>query len=86
MAVVILYFIISLLVAVLQCRPAASHWDKSIKNGSCIHLDQSYQWNSVVNLLIDFIIWSLALPVTWKLNLNTRQRLSLSLLFLLGLM
>ena len=85
-AVVVLYFVVCLLVAVFECTPVAFYWDKSIESGRCINENQFYRWNGVANLLIDFVIWSLTLPVIWHLNLNTRQKLSLSAIFLLGLL
>ncbi|KAI4168742.1 MAG: hypothetical protein LQ343_006178 [Gyalolechia ehrenbergii] len=85
-AVVLLYFIVCLFVAVFECSPVAYYWDKSIESGTCINQNQFYRWNGVANLLIDFAIWSLTLPVVWRLHLSTRQRLSLSFVFLLGLL
>ena len=81
-----LYFLVDLFVAIFECRPVAFYWDQSIKGGSCINQVQFYRWNGVANLLIDFMIWSLTLPVVWRLKLSTRQKLSLSMVFLLGIL
>ena len=83
---VILYTIVDLFVAVFECRPVAFYWDKTIEGGSCIDQAAFYRWNGVANLLIDFIIWSLTLPVIWRLQLNVKQRLSLTAVFLLGML
>lgn len=85
-SIVLLYFVVCLLVAVFECKPVSFYWDQSIENGTCIDRNQFYRWNGVANLLIDFAIWSLTLPVIWHLKLNTRQRVSLSAIFLLGLL
>ncbi|KAL8935751.1 MAG: hypothetical protein Q9211_004533 [Gyalolechia sp. 1 TL-2023] len=61
-------------------------WNKSIKGGKCIDQDKFYRLNGIANLLIDFMLWSLTLPVVWRLNLNFRQKLSVSVIFLLGLL
>ena len=84
--IVLLNFLVCVLVAVFECHPVSFYWDKSIKNGSCINETQFYRWNGVANLLVDFVIWSLTLPVIWHLNLNTRQKISLSAVFVLGLL
>ena len=84
--VVALYFIVDVLVAIFECHPVAFYWDKTIKGGKCINENQFYRWNGVANLLIDFMIWSLTLPVIWHLQLNNKQKLSLSGVFLLGLL
>lgn len=86
LAIVVLYFIVCLFVAVFECSPVSFYWDKTIETGSCINQNQFYRWNGVANLLIDFTIWSLTLPVVWQLHLSMRQRLSLSFVFVLGLL
>ena len=85
-AVVLLYFIACLLVAIFECNPVPFYWDKSIKGGSCIDQNQFYRWNGVANLLIDFVIWSLTIPVIWHLKLDIRRKILLSAIFLLGLL
>ncbi|KAL8853013.1 MAG: hypothetical protein Q9221_002161 [Calogaya cf. arnoldii] len=85
-AIVLLYFVVCLFVAVFECKPVAFYWDKSIENGTCIDQNQFYRWHGVANLLIDFLIWSLTLPVVWRLHMTLRQKLSLSFVFLLGLL
>ncbi len=81
----ILYFIVNLFVAIFECRPVEFYWDKSIKGGTCINEIQFFRWNGVANLLTDFMMWSLTLPVIWRLKLSARQKLSLSTVFLLGI-
>ena len=83
---VVLYAVIDLFVAIFECRPVAFSWDKTIQGGYCIKQADFYRWNGVANLLIDFIIWSLTLPVIWRLHMNVKQRLSLSAVFLLGIL
>ena len=54
--------------------------------GHCINQNSFYRWNAVANLLIDFIIWTLTLPVIWTLSLSRRQKWSLSGVLALGLL
>ncbi|KAI4108055.1 MAG: hypothetical protein LQ339_002327 [Xanthoria mediterranea] len=86
LTVVFLYFIVCVLIAILECQPVGFYWDKSIQGGKCIDQYQFYRWNGVANLLIDFLIWSLTLLVIWHLNLSLRQKISLSVIFALGLL
>ena len=85
-AIVLQYFIVCLFVAVFECKPVAFYWDKSIENGTCINQKQFYRWNGVANLLIDFLVWMLTLPLVWRLHLSLRQKLSLSFVLVLGLL
>lgn len=84
--VVILCFIVDVLVAIFECKPVSYFWDKSIPGGTCINQDQFFRWNGAANLLIDFMILTLTVPVVWHLKLKTRQKLSLAVIFLLGLL
>ena len=82
----VLYFLVDMLVAIFECTPVAYFWDKSIHGGTCINQDQFFRWNGVANLLIDFMILTLTMPMIWRLRLQTRQKLSLTVVFLLGLL
>ncbi|KAM0805101.1 hypothetical protein BDR22DRAFT_817585 [Usnea florida] len=84
-SVVLLYYVIALFVAVFECTPVPFYWDKNIKGGTCIDQNSFYRWNGVANLLIDFMILSLTMPMVWRLKLEIRQKISLSSIFLLGL-
>ena len=72
--IVVLYFIVDLLVGALECSPVPFFWDKTIKGGTCINQNQFYRWNGVANLLIDFMVLTLTLPLIWRLKLKSRQK------------
>ncbi|KAL8967476.1 MAG: hypothetical protein Q9183_002902 [Haloplaca sp. 2 TL-2023] len=74
-----------LFVAVFECDPVALYWDVSLE-GECIDQNAFYRWNGVANLLIDFGILLLPVPMIWRLNLPTRDKVSLTAIFLLGLL
>lgn len=82
--IVILYYIVDFSVAVFECKPVAYFWNKKIEGGTCINQNQFFRWNGVANLLIDFMILTLTMPLIWSLNLKDRQKASLSAVFLLG--
>ena len=83
--VVLGYWIAMTILAFLGCTPFARNWDKAIA-GSCVNLVAFFRWNGITNLLIDFLILLLPLPMVWRLNVGTRQKLELSGTFLLGLL
>lgn len=85
-ALVIANSVVCIIVAVFKCRPVGLFRDESIDDGSCIDRIQFYRWNGVANLVLDFAIWTLPLPVTFQLQMNIRQKLSVSAVFLLGLL
>lgn len=83
---VVLYFIVVVLVAILECKPVSYIWDKSIPGGTCINRYEFYRWNGVANLILDFMVLTLSMPVIWHLQLKSRQKVSLTVVFLLGLL
>ena len=82
----IVHFVISFFVTLFECRPIEFYWDKSIRRGTCIDQMSFYRWNGAINLVMDILVWSLTLPVIWRMNSSTRQKGSLTAIFLLGLL
>ncbi|KAI9843173.1 MAG: hypothetical protein M1838_002736 [Thelocarpon superellum] len=82
--IVLFYFIANLLAAIFECKPVSFYWDKTISGGTCVDSTAFYRWNGVANLLIDFIILTLTIPMIWRLNFALKQKISVTALFLLG--
>ncbi|KAF1997766.1 hypothetical protein P154DRAFT_403800, partial [Amniculicola lignicola CBS 123094] len=68
----------------LICQPMAFHWDKTIAGGHCGDLKKFYLWNGLQNLVSDVAIIVLPMSVLWKLQLPWSKRVSLSLVFGVG--
>lgn len=81
---VIGYWIATTILAFLGCTPFAYNWDKTL-DGHCVNLVTFFRWNGICNLLLDFLILLLPLPMVWRLNIAPRQKIELSAIFLLGL-
>ncbi|KAL8824094.1 MAG: hypothetical protein Q9191_005304 [Dirinaria sp. TL-2023a] len=82
--VVILYFVANLFAAIFECKPVAAYWDHTIPGAKCVDTVAFYRWNGVANLLIDFMILTLTMPMVWRLSLKLKQKVILTGLFLLG--
>ena len=85
-SIVLLHYVIALFIGIFECTPVAFYWDKTIIGGTCINENKFYQWIGVANLLIDFMILCLTMPMVWRLQLDILQNISLSGIFLLGLL
>jgi len=83
--VVLGYWIACTILAFLGCDPFARNWNKKI-SGTCVNLVKFFIWNGISNLLIDFLILLLPIPIVWRLSAPTRQKLELSSIFLFGLL
>ncbi|CAK7209847.1 hypothetical protein SCUCBS95973_000580 [Sporothrix curviconia] len=71
------------LVSVLACRPIRGFWDRTVAANCVPSLPQWYV-NAAGNIATDVIIFTLPIPVLWRLNLPRSQRLSLIGIFCLG--
>lgn len=87
-----LYFIAFLLVgfliacpivAVAGCHPVSYYWNKN-QPGWCINEVHFYRGNGIANVVLDFVIFCLPIPMTMRLNTNLRQKLILSSIFAIG--
>ncbi|KAG9228946.1 hypothetical protein BJ875DRAFT_216408 [Amylocarpus encephaloides] len=73
--------LISGLVGTLGCRPLSFLWDKSILGGKCININLFFRWVSFPNIVTDFAVLVLPLPMVWNLHTSRNQKVGLLLTF-----
>lgn len=81
----LLWFLVAVLAEILQCSPvsAAFHLN-SLTPDQCIDL-QTYRWGCAIsNLVLDVVVATLPIPVIWSLQLDQRQKIMLTTVFLFG--
>ncbi|KAL9134164.1 MAG: hypothetical protein Q9175_004658 [Cornicularia normoerica] len=83
MSYVILYAFASIIATVVQCTPLERIWDHAVP-GTCINLTAFWYANASANIIGDFLILALPMPVIRSLQLPQRQRLGLIVVFALG--
>lgn len=67
----------------LQCRPLRAYWDKSI-DGHCFNGNEFFIVNQAFNILMDFIILALPVPMIWGLQRAWQDKLALNGVFAIG--
>ncbi|BCS21235.1 uncharacterized protein APUU_21667S [Aspergillus puulaauensis] len=67
----------------LQCRPLRSYWDHSI-NGTCFDSNEFIIVNQIFNVIMDFVILALPVPMIWNLQRAWQDKLALNGVFALG--
>lgn len=85
MTIVWLWAISIVLETMLLCRPLAYNWDTSIK-GTCGQRNATYVVAGTLNLVTDLMVMALPIPHIWKLQLNVAKKLTLYLVFSMGLL
>lgn len=68
---------------VLTCRPLAKYWDP-LQPGVCEDSLASLVALSSCNIIADLTIVFLPLPMVWGLQITTRRKIELSIIFALG--
>ncbi|KAJ3474935.1 hypothetical protein NLG97_g9637 [Lecanicillium saksenae] len=71
------------LVCALQCRPLRGYWDKRV-DAKCIDGNQFFIVNQIFNVIMDFVLLGLPLPIILRLNRSWRERIALAGVFALG--
>ncbi|KAF4279875.1 hypothetical protein CNMCM8689_002986 [Aspergillus fumigatus] len=81
---VILWLITMEILLGLQCRPISRFWDSDVP-GECLNLIKFTYFTNITNLLTDIWIFSMPLPVIFKLQMSRNRKIALSFLFSIGL-
>lgn len=66
------------------CIPIAFYYDRTIKGGSCKNQAISGSVNGGLSLLGDISILILPVPMMWRLKMNTRRKIGICGIFMLG--
>lgn len=80
------FYVTTIFLSFLKCRPLAYSWDKSIPGGHCMNINEVYRWINLPNILTDVAILVLPLPVIWGLHASKDQKVGLTVTFLTGSM
>lgn len=83
MSIIAGWQVAQIFVQIFACIPVQASWDKTIM-GKCQSIRVSRDMNSIANIVTDFIILILPLPVIWRLALPRNQKIALSSIFGLG--
>ncbi|KAJ5926291.1 hypothetical protein N7516_008064 [Penicillium verrucosum] len=66
-----------------QCRPLRAYWDHSVE-GTCFDAQEFIIVNQAFNVLMDFVILFLPIPMIWNLHRAWQDKLALNGVFALG--
>lgn len=79
------WFIVAVLVNIFQCRPFnAAFGSHQSPRDHCINFQAFYWGICASNMALDIMVLCLPMRTIWKLQLATKQKVLLSVIFLLG--
>jgi hypothetical protein len=79
------WVVAAMLQNLLWCIPIDFAWDKTIPGGRCGSLEKSYYSGHIIIFIQDFILAVMPIPVLWKLQMNTRKKIGISVMFAIGI-
>lgn len=65
------------------CRPFSFYWRSDIK-GRCGNIQLGLLVIAIFNLILDFLLILLPMPVLWKLKMPTTRKIGVSIVFSMG--
>jgi hypothetical protein len=77
------YYIACTVTFVLQCYPAYAFWVPTAAE-HCINRNVFYMAAAVLGMCSDIVLVLTPIPILWKLNMSTRKKLQVSVVFFLG--
>lgn len=83
-ALVSVYSVAYFFLSIFGCSPVEASWDLSIVEPTCVDKLTLYMVLSIANIVMDFCTLALPVPVVLSLQMATRQKISLLLLFATG--
>lgn len=81
---VVCYSIPQIFCAIFQCTPIDANWDPTVKVNFCINIDVAATVLAGLNVLTDFALLILPMPLLYQLQMPTTQKYQIMGTFLLG--
>lgn len=83
-AIMVGYSIAIIFALVFACNPVEKAWDSTITTGSCINRSGLYIATAVTNIVTDFALIILPIPLVVSLQMPKVQKIYLVLIFAIG--
>ncbi|RYP57738.1 hypothetical protein DL770_010594 [Monosporascus sp. CRB-9-2] len=83
----VIFYAVGTIVGLFQCIPREKVWNPLFEGGSCpINMHAHNRASGIINLVSDFCILALPQKVIWNMNMSRSKRLSVSVLFAIGIL
>ena len=82
-SLVILSTVVISILTIFQCHPIRYFWNRDLK-GACLDVNALAYANSAMSIIQDVAIVALPIPVVWGLQMNTKKKVSVGIMFALG--
>ncbi|PYI03136.1 hypothetical protein BO78DRAFT_323449 [Aspergillus sclerotiicarbonarius CBS 121057] len=83
-AIVVLYWVASILTIALLCRPINANWNITVHR-TCGDVAKTEYASAGFNLAVDLVVVTLPMPIVWSLQMPKEKKVTVTAAFLLGL-
>ncbi|KAK3339821.1 hypothetical protein B0T25DRAFT_489625 [Lasiosphaeria hispida] len=85
LAVVVIYNVLTIVMVLTACVPLAAFWDfELLSRGAYCHNKSMWWAKTYLQVIVDFLIYLLPMPVIIRVKFQTRQKVLLFVLFAMG--
>lgn len=81
--VLMAWFFAALFCSIFNCYPISKAWKPSV-SGFCLDYGVVTLVIGIANILLDFTLLGLPMPLLWNLHVSTRRKVLLMFMFALG--
>jgi hypothetical protein len=71
-------------ITIFACHPVAYFWDRDIKGGQCLNINNIAYAMAALSIAEDLAIVALPFPVLVRLQMSTSKKVGIGLMFVLG--
>lgn len=80
---IVIWALTAFFCSIFLCYPIESSWNPTI-DGTCIDYGQVTLVIGILNVIVDFALLAIPIPIVWGLYMPTRRKFLLSLTFSVG--
>lgn len=71
-------------ITIFSCYPVAYFWDRDIKGGRCLNIQNVAYAVGALSIVEDLVIVALPFPVLFRLQMSTSKKVGIGVMFVLG--
>ena len=80
-----LFYTVTIFVMIFACTPRSKIWNH-FEEGTCVNIFAVNVASSVFNFVLDLVMLGMPQRVIWRLQLSTKRKIAISLLFAVGIL
>lgn len=77
-------YLVATIFAIAQCTPRKKIWNPLMNTGHCIDTSAAYLSTAIFNVITDFAILILPMPILWKLQMPRKKKILTTAVFATG--